>query len=106
MFSCLSLDEDNLKESVANNIDIHVFMYGRAEIENFQSDYKFVSIFESSGIAFITRDHAKDLDKTDMILKSLLNTWPAVVIIFVLSMLAGIAVWAAVSFQLKLTTSK
>lgn len=86
-------DEKDLKEKVGNNVHFHVAMFGRSEIENFQSSYKFVSIINSPGSAFIVRDPVAELDKTGAIMSSLFSCWPAVIIIVVLSMVAGIVVW-------------
>lgn len=85
-----------MKEKVGNNVHFHVAMFGRSEIENFQSSYKFVSIINSPGSAFIVRDPVAELDKTGAIMSSLFSCWPAVIIIVVLSMVAGIVVWLLV----------
>lgn len=84
---------------VSNNVHIHVAMFGRSEIERFQSDYRYVSIITSPGIAFIVRDPLAELDRTATIMTSLLGCWPSIIIIFLFSMVAGIFVWIAVSYS-------
>ena len=91
------LGEKQLKSMVNHNAHIHVAMFGRSEIETFQSDYKFVPIVASPGIAFIVRDPLAELDRTAAIMSSLAGCWPAIIIIFLFSMVAGIFVWVAVS---------
>lgn len=99
MYTVLFLDEKALKSMVENNAHLHVAMFGRSEIETFQSTYKYVSIISSPGIAFIVRDPLAELDKTAAIMNSLAGCWPAIIIIFVFSWLAGIFIWITVGFS-------
>lgn len=85
---------------MSENAHFHVAMFGRSEIETFQSDFKYVSIITSPGIAFIVRDPLAELDKTATIMTSLAGCWPAIIIIFLFSVVAGIFVWIAVRFVL------
>lgn len=85
---------------MGDNIDIHVAMFGRAEIETFQSDYRYVSMINSPGIAWVVRDPLAELDKTAAIMKSLATCWPAIIIIIVFSMVAGIIIFIAVRIPL------
>ena len=82
---------------VAHNVHMHVAMFGRAEIETFQSDFKYVSVIGSPGIAWVVRDPEAELDKTAAIMTSLASCWPAIIIIVLFSMVAGIVIWVAVS---------
>ena len=96
IFTPCLVDEKNLKSLVADNVDIHVAMFGRAEIETFQSDYRYVSMISSPGIAWVVRDPQAELDKAAAIMKSLATCWPAIIIIIVFSMVAGIVIFVAV----------
>lgn len=87
-----------MKSNVNDNAHLHVAMFGRSEIEVFQSDYRYVSIISSPGIGFIVRDPLAELDRTAAIMGSLASCWPSIIIIFLFSMVAGIFVWTLVSF--------
>ena len=82
---------------VAHNVHMHIAMFGRAEIETFQSEYKYVNIISSPGVAWVVRDPEAELDKAAAIMSSLASCWPAIIIIVIFSMVAGIFIWIAVS---------
>ena len=71
----------------------------RSEIRVYRVDYRFVSVVNSQGVAFIVRDPFAELDKTAAIMSSLASCWPAILIIVAFSMVAGIVIWVLVSIQ-------
>ena len=93
------IGETDLKKRVEHNVHFHAPVFMRSEIKVYRVDYRFVSVINSHGVAFIVRDPFADLDKTGVILSSLASCWPAILIIVAFSMVAGIVIWVLVSTQ-------
>ncbi|XP_065667336.1 uncharacterized protein LOC100199991 isoform X3 [Hydra vulgaris] len=86
-------NEDELKTMVDNNAHFHLPVSGKASIETFQSQYKYVQIVSSPGIGFIVIDKSKSFNKSQAVAAAILNCWPAVFIIFFFSTVSGIFMW-------------
>ena len=91
--------ESELKDKISDDVHIHLTVTGRKELTVFQGQYQFVQILESPGSAFIVVDQTK-LSKTRVIFKSLLNTWPVVLISLLMACVAGMFIWVFVSVEL------
>ena len=90
------LDENDLKSQVAHNVHFHLPVSGRKSIETFQSEFKYVSIISSPGIAFIVRDASADFNKSQAVADAIFKCWPAVIIIFLFSVVSGMFMWVLV----------
>ena len=98
-FAHYIIGETDLKQRVEDNVHFHAPVFMRSEVRVYRIDYRFLSVIDSQGVAFVVRDPFADLDKTAAIMSSLAGCWPAILIIVAFSMVAGIVIWVLVSIQ-------
>nr|XP_012563445.1 unnamed protein product [Hydra vulgaris] len=91
--SPMRANEDELKALVDNNVHFHLPVHGKASDDTFQSQFKYVQIANSPGIAFIVLDQSATLDKSQAVATAIFSCWPAIIIIFLCSTISGIFIW-------------
>ena len=88
--------EMQLKQNVNDDVHLYFPISGLKEVTVFQSIHQFVQIVESPGSAFIVVDESKK-PKTTQMINQLFATWPLIVMIILLMILAGVLIWLTVS---------
>lgn len=83
-----------------DDADLHFPVIVNLEADRLMSSRKnLVPLLPQTGIAFLVLERSKS-DYTWRIVKSLFATWPVLILILVLSLLAGIAAWSLVGLFL------
>ena len=95
---------DELETKTVNNTGVARITFPsivpKRDLNSPSYDDLLVSMIPPSGVAFLTRrdagrNHAKE------VLKSVFNAWPALIMILVFSILAGIVIWVMVCSTLR-----
>ena len=83
-----------------DDADLHFPVIVNLEADRLMSSRKnLVPLLPQTGIAFLVLERSRS-DYTWRIVKSLFATWPVLILILVLSLLAGIAAWSLVGLFL------
>ena len=98
--SAEKISEVNVKARIQYGYHISFPIFGRAEMRHFMDDHIFLELVRSPGSAMIVNGAIDYTAKTINAFKSVINTWPMVLIIILISLLFGILIWTFVSIFL------
>ena len=96
----LKKHQNGVKKSIGNEFHISFPIFGYSTITRYMDKHVFILFIQSSGSATIVKDEI-DYSKTTLnAFKSIGNIWPMYIIIVLLTTIAGIFIWLAVSIFL------
>ena len=91
--------ELQMKAKIGNGYHISFPIFGRAEMRNFMDGHVFIELVRSPGSAIIVNCDIDYTAKTINALKSIVNVWPMVLIIILMSTIFGVILWFFVSIS-------
>lgn len=98
---CCRLRSNLVYNSSAAESDFHLPVIINLEADfNMAGQRNFVPMLPQTGIAFVVVKSTKS-EQSWQVVKSLLGTWPVLVLILIFSLLAGIIAWSLVCWVLR-----
>ena len=88
--------EIDLKRNLAHHTDFTFPIYGFHGQERFAKEYGYHGVVDSPGIAHVVNTKTGESIATKMF-KNIIGSWPPVALAFLLTYIAGVAIWVVVS---------
>lgn len=88
------------RQHVDDRMELHFPMYGQVHQTKYYKRYEFIPLVKSPGVIFLVLDDDVHVG-SKMLLRTIVNTFPIVVLILALSSVVGIFIWCVESFSNK-----
>lgn len=90
--SAVQPSDQLVKSLIDDDTDFSFPIYGWNSLETYKTYYKYIPLVESPGIVQVAKLHQHE-EGAKLIIKTVMETWPLIIITLTLALIAGIIIW-------------